>query len=67
MIEFVRVRVQDMGPSVLVLTNCKVVGDLHIPERRSAIPQKFRDLLVPGKIQVRPYSMPPSLGPWPYA
>ena len=29
-----------------------MVGDLHIPERQSAIPQKFRDLLVPGKIQV---------------
>ena len=28
-----------------------VVGDLHIPERKSAIPSKFRDILVPGKIQ----------------
>ena len=29
----------------------KVVGDFHIPERKSAIPSKFRDILVPGKIQ----------------
>jgi len=28
-----------------------VVGDIHIPERRSVIPAKFRELLVPGKIQ----------------
>jgi len=28
-----------------------VIGDLHIPERKSAIPSKFRDILVPGKIQ----------------
>ena len=28
-----------------------MVGDVHIPERKSAIPAKFRELLVPGKIQ----------------
>ena len=28
-----------------------VVGDLHIPHRASAVPAKFRKLLVPGKIQ----------------
>ena len=28
-----------------------VLGDTHIPERTSAIPSKFRDILVPGKIQ----------------
>jgi len=28
-----------------------VLGDTHIPERKSAIPSKFRDILVPGKIQ----------------
>ena len=28
-----------------------VLGDMHIPERKSAIPSKFRDILVPGKIQ----------------
>ena len=28
-----------------------VVSDLHLPERASSIPSKFRELLVPGKIQ----------------
>jgi len=28
-----------------------VVGDLHIPHRATAVPAKFRKLLVPGKIQ----------------
>ncbi|GJD09318.1 Vacuolar protein sorting-associated protein 29 [Galdieria sulphuraria] len=32
---------------VLVLT----IGDLHIPNRVAAVPLKFRELLVPGKIQ----------------
>jgi len=32
---------------VLVL----VIGDIHIPHRASSIPQKFKKLLVPGKIQ----------------
>ena len=46
------------------LTNLKVVGDLHIPERQSAIPQKFRDLLVPGKIQVCKKAFWLSVVPW---
>lgn len=33
--------------SMLVL----IVSDLHLPERASSIPVKFRELLVPGKIQ----------------
>jgi len=32
---------------VLVL----VIGDLHVPHRASAVPAKFKKLLVPGKIQ----------------
>jgi hypothetical protein len=28
-----------------------VLGDLHIPHRASALPAKFRKLLVPGRIQ----------------
>ncbi|NXE18395.1 VPS29 protein, partial [Ardeotis kori] len=28
-----------------------VLGDLHIPHRRSGLPVKFKKLLVPGKIQ----------------
>jgi len=32
---------------VLVL----VIGDIHIPHRAASIPQKFKKLLVPGKIQ----------------
>lgn len=28
-----------------------IVSDLHLPERASSIPLKFRELLVPGKIQ----------------
>ncbi len=28
-----------------------VLGDLHIPHRASALPSKFRKLLVPGRIQ----------------
>jgi vacuolar protein sorting-associated protein 29 len=31
----------------LVLT----IGDFHIPSRVAAVPLKFRELLVPGKIQ----------------
>ena len=32
---------------VLVL----VIGDMHIPARENALPKKFREMLVPGKIQ----------------
>lgn len=32
---------------VLVLA----IGDLHIPHRASDLPQKFKSMLVPGKIQ----------------
>ena len=28
-----------------------VLGDLHIPHRASALPAKFKKLLVPGRIQ----------------
>lgn len=28
-----------------------VVGDLHIPHRANSLPNKFKKLLVPGKIQ----------------
>ena len=28
-----------------------VLGDLHIPDRSSALPAKFKKLLVPGRIQ----------------
>ena len=28
-----------------------VLGDLHIPHRVNSLPQKFKKLLVPGKIQ----------------
>lgn len=35
------------GKMVLVL----VIGDLHVPHRASAVPAKFKKLLVPGKIQ----------------
>eukprot|EP00127_Corallochytrium_limacisporum_P002474 Clim_evm31s128 gene=Clim_evmTU31s128 len=28
-----------------------VIGDMHIPHRRAALPAKFRKLLVPGRIQ----------------
>lgn len=28
-----------------------VLGDLHIPDRKSGLPNKFKKLLVPGKIQ----------------
>ena len=28
-----------------------IIGDLHIPQRSSDIPEKFKDLLVPGRMQ----------------
>ena len=36
-----------IGEMVLVL----LIGDLHIPHRASALPQAFKSLLVPGRIQ----------------
>jgi len=35
----------DFGELVLVL------GDLHIPQRKAELPEQFKDLLVPGKMQ----------------
>jgi len=35
----------DFGELVLVL------GDLHVPHRRDQLPDQFKDLLVPGKMQ----------------
>jgi len=37
--------VGDFGELVLVL------GDLHIPQRKAELPEQFKDLLVPGKMQ----------------
>ena len=28
-----------------------IIGDIHIPQRASALPEQFRDLLMPGKMQ----------------
>ena len=43
-----------MLPSTYLQVLVLVLGDLHIPHRVSEIPKKFKDLLVPGKIQVSP-------------
>ena len=37
------------GSQAMVLVLC--IGDLHIPQRATDLPAKFRALLVPGKIQ----------------
>ena len=28
-----------------------IIGDIHIPQRASSLPEQFRDLLMPGKMQ----------------
>ena len=28
-----------------------IIGDIHIPQRAASLPEKFRDLLIPGKMQ----------------
>ena len=28
-----------------------IIGDIHIPQRSASLPEQFRDLLMPGKMQ----------------
>ena len=28
-----------------------IIGDIHIPQRAASLPEQFRDLLMPGKMQ----------------
>ena len=28
-----------------------IIGDIHIPQRASALPEQFKELLMPGKMQ----------------
>jgi len=41
------VDLEDVAPGMLVL----IIGDLHIPHRVAGIPDKFKKLLVPEKIE----------------
>ena len=37
--------------AVCVLQLVLVLGDVHIPHRKDDMPEQFKDLLVPGKMQ----------------